>query len=144
MVVNIATGGSALQSPLVMPMLQLESVPAVHAGKQTAYLLHNSEHFFPPLNLACTVSNLVLAVTCYINQNSSREAAAKMPYVAAAFGLSAATTAYALTIMVPMNRRMAVMAKNLEANTSDEKSEKELRTLQQRWTKLNLGMRNQT
>ncbi|KAI7639601.1 hypothetical protein KC322_g20867, partial [Hortaea werneckii] len=44
-------GGSALQSPLIMPMLQMPEVPAVHAGKMTAYLLHNSEHFFPPLNM---------------------------------------------------------------------------------------------
>lgn len=122
-----------------MPMLQIESVPAVHAGKQTAYLLHNSEHFFPPLNAACTLSNLIAAITTYLNKDSSRLAAERFPYLAAAFGLSVATTGYALGIMVPMNRRMAVLAKNLEANSSDDKAEKELRFLQQRWTKLNLG-----
>ena len=133
------TGGSALQSPLIMPMLQLTSVPVEHAGTQTAYLLHNSEKFFPPLNAACTLANLVLTVTAYLNKNQSRVAAEKFPYLAACFGLSIATTGYALTIMVPMNRRMAVLADQLNVNSSDEKSAKELRFLQQRWTKLNLG-----
>lgn len=133
-------GGSALQSPLIMPMLQLSDVPAVHAGKQTAYLLHNSEYFFPPLNMLCTLSNLALAITSYMYKDSSRACAEKLPYVSAAFGMSAATTAYAVLIMVPMNKRMTVLAKNLEANSSDDKSEKELRYLQQRWTKFNLGM----
>ncbi|KAK3655207.1 hypothetical protein LTR56_000415 [Elasticomyces elasticus] len=132
-------GGSALQTPLIMPMLQLPSVPAVHAGKMNTYLLHNSEHFFPPLNLACTVSNLVLTITAYLNRDSSRMAAEKLPYLGAAFGMSVATTAYALLIMVPMNKRMAVLASNIETNESDDKSEKELRQLQQRWAKLNLG-----
>ena len=122
-----------------MPMLQLPEVPSVHAGRQTAYLLHNSEKFFPPLNMLCTLSNLALTVTSYLYKDSSRACAAKLPYVGTAFGMSAATTLYALFIMVPMNRRMAVLAKNLEANESDDKSEKELRHLQQKWMKLNLG-----
>ncbi|KAK3063826.1 hypothetical protein LTR53_018748, partial [Teratosphaeriaceae sp. CCFEE 6253] len=112
-------GGSALQSPLIMPMLQLEGVPAVHAGKQTAYLLHNSEKFFPPLNGACTLSNLALTLTAFLHRDSSRVAAEKLPYLATAFGMSIATTAYALLIMVPMNKRMAVLAKNLEQNEGD-------------------------
>ncbi|KAK3116127.1 hypothetical protein LTR53_003800 [Teratosphaeriaceae sp. CCFEE 6253] len=41
--------------------------------------------------------------------------------------------------MVPMNKRMAVLAKNLEQNEGDDRSEKELRFLQQRWTRLNYG-----
>ncbi|KAJ9628555.1 hypothetical protein H2203_002456 [Taxawa tesnikishii (nom. ined.)] len=42
-------GGSALQSPLIMPAMQDEVVPVpVHyTAQSTAYLLHNSEHFFP-------------------------------------------------------------------------------------------------
>ncbi len=35
------TGGSVLQSPLIMPMLLMPQVPAKYAGQQTAYLLHN-------------------------------------------------------------------------------------------------------
>ncbi|KAK5109626.1 hypothetical protein LTR62_006863 [Meristemomyces frigidus] len=132
-------GGSALQSPLIMPMLQIPSIPAVHAGTATHYLLSHSEHFFPPVNALCTLSNLILTITAYLNRDSSRAAAEKLPYCAASFGLSIATTAYALLIMVPMNKRMGLMAKNLEGNASDEKSEKELRRLQQRWTKLNYG-----
>merc|ERR1712130_830050 len=91
-------GGSALQSPLIMPMLQMPEVPAVHAGKMTAYLLHNSEHFFPPLNMLCTLSNLGLTVFCFLNRDSSR--------------------ACALGIMVPMTRRMATLADNLNVNSA--------------------------
>jgi hypothetical protein len=121
-------------------MLQLREVPAVHAGRMTAYLLHNSEHFFPPLNAACTLSNLILTITAYLHRDSSRVMAERLPYYAATFGMSVATTAYALLIMVPMNRRMAKMAEQLQVNEQDEKSEKELRELQQRWTLLNYGM----
>ncbi|KAK5156394.1 hypothetical protein LTS14_005282 [Recurvomyces mirabilis] len=123
-----------------MPMLQLPSVPAHHAGKMTDYLLHNSEHFFPPLNAVCTLSNLAVTVTAFLYRDSSRVAAEKLPYVATCFGMSIATTAYALLIMVPMNRRMGVMAKNLEVNNSDDKSEKELRQLQKKWTALNYAL----
>jgi len=120
-------------------MLQLTDVPAVHAGKMTDYLLHNSEKFFPPLNMLCTLSNLGLTVTAYLNRDTSRACAEKLPYLAAAFGLSIATTAYALLIMVPMNRRMAVLAKNLNANQNDDRSEKELRYWQKRWQSRNYG-----
>ncbi|KAI7316188.1 hypothetical protein KC315_g10868 [Hortaea werneckii] len=122
-----------------MPMLQMPEVPAVHAGKMTAYLLHNSEHFFPPLNMLCTLSNLGLTVFCYLNRDSSSACADKLPFVGTAFGLSVATTAYALGIMVPMNRRMAALSDNLNVNSADDKSEKELRQLQKRWQKLNYG-----
>lgn len=105
----------------------------------TAYLLHNSEKFFPPLNGVCSLTNLVLTVATYLNKDSSREAAAKLPYVGAAFALNMATTAWAIGIMVPMNKAMARFAANLEANSEDEISAKELRRLQSRWQKLNYG-----
>ena len=133
-------GGSVLQSPLIMPMLQLQSVPAHHAGTMTAYLLHNSEKFFPPLNGACTVTNLVLTISAYLNRQQSSAAAAKLPYLGAALALNLATTAWALGIMVPMNKAMARHAEGLQKNNEDEKSEKELRRLQSRWQTLNYGM----
>ena len=120
-------------------MLQIPQVPSHHAAQQTAYLLNNSEYFFPPLNAICEVSNLVLGVTSYLYRKESRAASEKLPFFGAAFGLGLATTAYALGIMVPMNRRMVQMAENLERNAEDEKSAKELRRLQQRWQKLNYG-----
>ena len=132
-------GGSVLQSPLIMPMLQLQSVPAHHAGTMTAYLLHNSEKFFPPLNGACTVTNLVLTISAYLNRQQSSAAAAKLPYLGAALALNLATTAWALGIMVPMNKAMARHAEGLQKNNEDEKSEKELRRLQSRWQTLNYG-----
>jgi hypothetical protein len=123
-----------------MPMLQLRDVPAHHAGTMTAYLLHNSEKFFPPLNGACTVTNLILTITAYLNRNQSAAAASKLPWVGASLALNLATTAWALMIMVPMNKAMARHAGALQANNADEKSEKELRRLQARWQKLNYGM----
>lgn len=122
-----------------MPVLQLPSVPAKYAGEQLKYLLHRSEFFFPPLNAVCTVGNLVAAVACYLHRGTSRFAAAKLPYAAAAFALCAATTAYALGIMVPINRRLGALATKLKTNDADEESEKELRALQQKWRKLNYG-----
>ncbi|KAI7185871.1 hypothetical protein KC316_g4989, partial [Hortaea werneckii] len=75
----------------------------------------------------------------YLNRDSSSACADKLPFVGTAFGLSVATTAYALGIMVPMNRRMAALSDNLNVNSADDKSEKELRQLQKRWQKLNYG-----
>lgn len=121
-------------------MLQLREVPAHHAGTMTAYLLHNSEKFFPPLNGACTVTNLVLTITAYLHRHESSLAAAKLPWLGASLALNLATTAWALGIMVPMNKAMARHATSLQANNADEKSEKELRRLQARWQKLNYGM----
>ena len=121
-------------------MLQLRDVPAHHAGTMTAYLLHNSEKFFPPLNGACTLTNLVLTITAYLHRNDSSLAAAKLPWLGASLALNLATTAWALGIMVPMNKAMARHATSLQANNADEKSEKELRRLQARWQKLNYGM----
>lgn len=121
-------------------MLQLPQIPVQHAGTMTAYLLHNSEKFFPPLNGLCTLTSLVLTVTGYLNKDSSREAATKLPYFGTTLVLNLATTAYALGIMVPMNKAMAGHAASLEANSADEKSAKELRRLQKRWQKLNYGM----
>jgi len=121
-------------------MLQLRDVPAHHAGTMTAYLLHNSEKFFPPLNGACTLTNLVLTITAYLHRNESSLAAAKLPWLGASLALNLATTAWALGIMVPMNKAMARHASSLQANNADEKSEKELRRLQARWQKLNYGM----
>jgi len=121
-------------------MLQLRDIPAHHAGTMTAYLLHNSEKFFPPLNGACTLTNLVLTITAYLHRNDSSLAASKLPWLGASLALNLATTAWALGIMVPMNKAMARHAGSLQANNADEKSEKELRRLQARWQKLNYGM----
>jgi len=130
-----------------MPMLQLPYVPSHYAGHQTAYLLHNSEHFFPPLNALCTLGNLVMTGLSYYYSGDSITAAAKFPRLAAATGFSLATTAYAIGIMVPLNRKQAALAGELEKaesagevkSESYKRNEAELRRLQTRWTKLNLG-----
>ena len=142
-------GGSALQSPLVMPTISDEvvNVPVHYTAQQTAYLLHNSEHFFPPLNALCSLANIICAGTSYYNRDSSPLLAAKFPKLAIAAVLNVATTAWALGIMVPMNKRMAVLAAQLKdgAEKGEQKearhksAEHEFRALQKRWMKLNYG-----
>jgi len=137
-------------------MLMLPGVPSHHAGSQTAYLLHNSEHFFPPLNALCTLSNLILTGFAYyysrgtgssIPGTAAHIASGKFPRLALAAVLNLATTAWALTIMVPMNKKMTVHAGEMEklVKDGDEQSakfkgnESELRRLQTRWSRLNYG-----
>jgi len=131
-------GGSVLQSPLIMPMLQMPQVPVKYAGQQTAYLLHNSEYFFPPLNAACTLTNLLMTIIAYLNRGSHPVASAKLPYLGMATAANIATTAYALLIMVPMNKKQVAIAENLK-NGENENEEKELRRLQKKWAQLNYG-----
>jgi len=149
-------GASALQSPLIMPMLMLPSVPIHFAGHQTAYLLHQSEYFFPPLNLLCTLGNTLLTgIAFYYSRSASsgataavrQLAAAKAPKLMLAAALNIATTAWALVIQVPMNKRMTVLAgemgKGVERGEEKEprqrQNELEFRGLQSRWRKLNYG-----
>lgn len=62
--------------------------------------------------------------------------------------MNVATTAWALTIMVPMNKKMTVLAGEMEKEIKEEGkgesskfkgNESELRRLQKRWQKLNVG-----
>ncbi|KAF2722929.1 hypothetical protein K431DRAFT_337775 [Polychaeton citri CBS 116435] len=132
-------GGSALQSPLIMPMLQIPNVAAQPASAMTDYLLHNSEFFFPPLNASCTLANIVMTVTAYLNRNTDNTAAAKLPYLAAATIGSISTTAWSLLIQVPINKKIGVLAKKLEKDPQDAAAEKEFRELQEKWRKRNYG-----
>jgi hypothetical protein len=97
-----------------------------------------SEHFFPPLNAACTLSNLVMTIIAYLNRNSNPVATAKLPYLSMATAANIATTAYALLIMVPMNKKQAAIAERLK-DKENETEEKELRRLQKKWSQLNYG-----
>ncbi|KAI4771427.1 hypothetical protein E4T52_13565 [Aureobasidium sp. EXF-3400] len=143
-------GGSVLQSPLIMPTVtdHVVGVPVHYTAQQTAYLLHNSEHFFPPLNALCSLSNLILTGTAFLRaRDGNLIAEAKFPKLATAFGLNIATTAWALLIQVPMNKRMSKLAEILKAgvaNGTDKDSRQkaaatEFRELQLRWRKLNYG-----
>ena len=128
-----------MQSPLIMPIFQLDSVPTHIAALQTAKLLHDSEYFFPPLNMACTLSNLALTATCYLHSGTSPAAAEKLPFVGAALACSVATTAYALGIMVPRNKRMTFLSVEMNKHMQGGKDEKEFRQIQSQWRKLNYG-----
>lgn len=128
-----------MQSPLIMPVFQMPDVPAHIASLQTAKLLHDSEYFFPPLNMVCTLSQLAITTACYLNRHTSVSAAEKLPWVATAFGCSVATTAYALLIMVPRNKRMTFLSVEMNKHLQGGKDEKEFRQLQNTWRKLNYG-----
>lgn len=132
-------GGSALQSPLIMPTLSLKSVPVQHAAAQIRYLVHESEKFFPPLNMLCTLSNLVVSITSYLNKDTNAAASAKLPYAIAGTVLNIATTVWAITVMVPLNKSMTKDANTLETNSTNESAAKSLRQTQQKWRSLNLG-----
>lgn len=131
-------GGSVLQSPLIMPMLQMPEVPVKYAGQQTAYLLHYSEFFFPPLNAVCTLSNLLTTVILFLYRNSDPAASAKLPYLCIATAANIATTAYAIIIMLPMNKRQTALAQRLK-DRENANEEKEIRGLQQKWANMNYG-----
>jgi Domain of unknown function (DUF1772) len=98
----------------------------------------SSEHFFPPLNAACTLSNLIMSIVAYLNSGSDGIAAAKFPYLCIATAANITTTAYALLIMVPMNKKQTAIAGRLK-DKENEFDEKELRRLQKKWSQLNYG-----
>lgn len=141
-------GGSSLQSPLIVPIVQdhVVDVPTHYCAQQMAHLLQTSEFYFPPTNGLSTLSNLILTGTAYYNRDSP-VFAAKLPVMATAFGFNLLVTAYALGIMVPMNKRMVQLSKEMkkavgtaqEKDSSFTQKEMEFRQIQQKWKRLNLG-----
>lgn len=133
-------GGSVLQSPLIMPMVNDTTInlPIQHTSKQVKYLLHESEKFFPPLNALCSLANLTMTGLAYYYSKDSPILAAKLPLLAVATGLNITTTALALGVMVPKNKRMSKLSDDF--NTTKESSgskEAEFRSLQKSWIKMN-------
>jgi Domain of unknown function (DUF1772) len=87
---------------------------------------------------------VVITSIVYLNRNHNPIAAAKLPYLTLATAANLTTTAYALLIMVPLNRKQAAIADSLwdrgHAVGGDEKGEEVLfRRLQTRWARLNYG-----
>jgi Domain of unknown function (DUF1772) len=98
----------------------------------------DSEFYFPPLNAACALSNLMMSIVAYLHSGSDSIAAAKLPYLCTATAANIATTAWAMLIMVPMNRQLVAIAGRLKEK-ENEFEEKELRRLQKKWSRLNYG-----
>jgi Domain of unknown function (DUF1772) len=116
-----------------------EAVYANHEIQSGSQLTDNgSEHFFPPLNAACTLSNVIATIIAYLNHNSHSVAASKLPYLCLATAANIATTAYALLIMVPMNRKQVAIAERLK-DKENELEERDFRRLQKKWMQLNYG-----
>ncbi|KAK4506154.1 hypothetical protein PRZ48_004119 [Zasmidium cellare] len=126
-------GASGLQSPLTMPMLELPSVPALYAGRQLRWLLDASDKIFPRINGIGTISNLVLAVTCFLKRNESPIAGAKWPILAGAFLSNVGATLWTFAFMIPRNNGMRTFAKKVEESPEDKEAERELRRLQGEW-----------
>ncbi|CAK4032622.1 hypothetical protein DOTSEDRAFT_69410 [Lecanosticta acicola] len=131
---GVNCGASGLQSVMVFPLLELPEVPAIYSAKQMRWLLHWSDRLFPRVNALSEILNLSTTIIAFLKRHENRAAAEKWPFLAAAFALNVATTAWSLGIQVPMNGGMRECARNLEnKNGDDEKSEKEFRRLQARW-----------
>ena len=84
-------------------------------------------------------SNLACVVTAFLYRNESAVASRKLPVLAVAYGFCLGLTAWVLRIMLPMNKRLAALAVNLEKYPKDEKSAEEFREVQDRWRRLNYG-----
>ena len=121
-------------------MLLIDSIPAKYQAQQMAKLLHTSEFFFPPCNGICTLMNLAVLIASYVNRDSNRAAADKLPWVGAACGLGFAVTGYTLTVMVPLNNSLKESNRKLQAAGAGEKEEKEFRQREKKWQSLNYSM----
>jgi len=94
-----------LQGILTMPLLMMADVPVHLEGKQVVHLLHGSEFVFPPLNAFCLLSYIILAIVSY-NQSHSTNVS-RLVFAAVSHLLP---TAYTLTVMSPINRKMTRLA----------------------------------
>lgn len=114
-------------------MTQLADVPALYAGRQIRYMLQRADGIYPRVNAIGTVSNLVLAVMCFLKRNESPIAGVKWPYLAAAFLANMGTTVYTFAFMVPRNNGMRKFSQKLEENPDDKMAEREFRRIQGEW-----------
>ena len=97
----------------------------------------------PPINALCSLSSLLLTVTCYVKRNAVQEAAVKLPWVSAALVSGLSVTVYSLAMMIPINNKLAECYHNFQQGESKMDSaavEDEYREAQARWRKLNFGM----
>lgn len=130
---TLRTGASSIQSPIGFPMTELADVPALYAGRQIRFLLTKSDGIYPRVNAIGTVSNLVLAVMCFLKRNESPIAGVKWPILAGAFLANMGTTAYTFAFMVPRNNGMRKFSQKLEENPDDKMAEREFRRIQGEW-----------
>jgi len=94
-----------LQGILTMPLLMMADVPVHLEGKQVVHLLHGSEFVFPPLNAFCLFSYIILTT---VSNNQSHSTNVPRLVLAAASHLL--PSAYTLTIMSPINKKMTRLA----------------------------------
>ena len=138
-----AEGASSIASAVTMPLLLQSNVPVKHRAQQIPPFIYRSEHILPPANALFTIFNLAVSGACYLNRKTSRGAAIRLPYVAAAFGFGVSVTAWSLAIMLPMNKKMIECNEKFQQSIVNpkeiEEKEGEFEWLQWRWLKLNYG-----
>lgn len=145
-------GASALQGILTMPLLMLDDARADFEGKQIAHLLRASEFVFPPLNVFCEFSYIIQSILAYRASTSSQQLPTASSTLASArftclvqAGLShILPTAWTLLVVARVNRKMKVLAKELEVSAKAGKEMEdvhgrtvaELRKAQKLWIRL--------
>ena len=132
-------GASASASPIAMPLFLHAAIPALHRSAQIVHLLHTSEFLFPPLNALCGLAHLAALVACYLHRRAAAAAAAKLPWLAAAFALGLAVTAWSLSVMVPINAALRDINRKLQRGEAGPHLERELVAKVLRWQRMNYG-----
>lgn len=130
-----------------MPSLAPHSLPnskagtsALLAAKHTKTLLHNSERFFPPLNIVAELGNLVALILAFVYRDQCSSAKARMPYLIAAFCFYISITVYVFQVMLPINRRFVALLVKLEKDVEDEKAARDFERVLVKWRMSNFGV----
>ncbi len=122
---------------VTVPLFMNPNIPAKYVTQQFLAFAKNTERIAPINNALCVLTFIVLSVTSY---RSGTVPTDKLRFLLTAIGLGVATTAYARTIMVPMNTKVKEFDQKLQ-NGADEKGEVEnaFRSLLPEWRKWNTG-----
>ncbi|KAF2429114.1 hypothetical protein EJ08DRAFT_662069 [Tothia fuscella] len=108
-----SAGATFVATPLTMPMVSSNTVPAKYQAHQWELYLHGAEHMLPPLNSVQTLANVVLSILVYRAPGNNSVADAKLPKLVLAALFNIATTAFSLGFMVPLNSKMRACGKEL-------------------------------
>jgi hypothetical protein len=132
-------GASGQPSLLTWPIIELNTVPAIHSGRQARLLLEKSEFIYPRVNAAGTITNLTLTIMAYLHRDTHMNASAKWPVLLMALACNVATTAWALTVMVPINDNIRKSSNKLEHSKDDSVAERHFRQAVVTWKKYAIG-----
>jgi hypothetical protein len=135
----VISGASGQPSLLTWPIIELNTVPAIHSGRQARSLLEKSEFIYPRINAAGTITNLTLTIMAYFHRDTHMNASAKWPILLTALACNVATTVWALTVMVPINDNIRKSSNELEHSKDDSEAERNFRRAVITWKKYAVG-----